>query len=74
MNITNVMALLTSPCDNPLYLSNKEDLKIFNDVHTGLKKDDRFHGKVINASKFLKMIGKELEDHTLDEILRIALS
>ena len=71
---TVAMAFLTSPYDSPLDLSNKEDRKLFNDACEGLEKDDRFDGKLANASKFLKLIGKELEDFLLDEILRVAVS
>ena len=39
-----------------------------------LEKYDRFEGKLINTSKFLKRIRKKLEDHKLDEILTLAVS
>ena len=62
VSITDTTSLLTSPHDNLLEPSNKEDCKLFNDAFNGLKKDDRCDRKIINVFKFLKLIVKDLED------------
>ena len=72
--ITETISFLTSPYDNPLFLSNKEVLKLLNDVCNGLQKYNRFDGKIINASKFLPSIGKQLEECRLDDILKVSMS
>ena len=67
------MDFVTSPHDHPLDLSKKEDRKLCEDACRGLEKEARFDGSSVNSSKFLKLIGKELNGHRLDEVLHVAV-
>ena len=60
------MDFVTSLCDHPLDLSKREDRKLHEDACRGLEKESRFDGSSANSSKFLKLIGKELDDCRLD--------
>ena len=67
------MELVTIPYDCNLDLNDKEDRKLFNDVCARLDKEERLNGQLSNSSKFLKLVGKELEGYRLDDILHEAV-
>ena len=54
-------------------MNNKENRILFNNTYQSLEKENRFDRKLENSLKFLKIIGKELEDYRLDKILHVAV-
>eukprot|EP00957_Ditylum_brightwellii_P013434 1014199-Ditylum_brightwellii.AAC.1 len=65
---------ILNPYDGDIDLSNKEGRKLYNTGCTGVEKEQRFDGSKEKFSDFQKLIGHQMNDLRMMEVLDVAVA